>query len=58
VRIIYLAIPEAQRIDLIDIYGKDEKDDLSAAEKKALAAMVQEVRTEAIKAYRRSRGVK
>lgn len=58
VRIIYLAIPEAQRIDLFDIYGKDEKDDLSAAEKKSLAAMVKVARIEAIKAYTRSRGEK
>ena len=58
VRIIYLLIPEAFRIDLFDIYDKDEKDDLSAAEKKALAAMVREVRMEAIKAYKRSQGEK
>jgi len=32
VRIIYLYIPEAFRIDLIDIYSKDEKDDLSPRE--------------------------
>ena len=58
VRIIYLLIPEAYRIDLIDIYGKDEKDDLSAKEKKLLAAMVKEARKEAIEAYQRSRGEK
>ena len=58
VRIIYLAIPEAQRIDLFDIYGKDEKDDLSAAERKELAGMVRQARAEAIAARMRARGAK
>ncbi len=57
-RIIYLHIPDAFRIDLFDIYGKDEKDDLAPREKKALAAMVKQVRQEAIQAYRRQRGEK
>src|SRR5580700_5731939 len=38
-RVIYLYVPEAFRIDLIDIYGKDEKDDLTPAEKKILARL-------------------
>jgi putative transcriptional regulator len=29
-RVIYLSIPAARRIDLVAIYGKDERDDLSA----------------------------
>jgi mRNA-degrading endonuclease RelE of RelBE toxin-antitoxin system len=29
-RVIYLWIPQAFRIDLLDIYGKNEKQDLSA----------------------------
>jgi mRNA-degrading endonuclease RelE of RelBE toxin-antitoxin system len=57
VRIIYLAIPEAKRIDLF-IICKDEKDDLSAQEKGELAAMVKEVKKQAIAAYKRSRGEK
>ena len=55
-RIIYLHIPDAFRIDLFDIYGKDEKDDLAPREKKALAAMVKQVKREAIQAYKRQRG--
>ena len=55
-RIIYLHIPEAFRIDLIDVYGKDEKDDLTPAEKRALAALAAAARREAIAAYRQSRG--
>jgi hypothetical protein len=52
-RVIYLYIPEAFRIDLIDVYGKDEKDDLSAAEKRVLAALAAAARAEAVAAYRR-----
>lgn len=47
VRVIYLHIPEAERIDLLAIYGKDEKDDLSAEEKKVLRALAQQAREEA-----------
>ena len=35
-RIIYLYIPEAKRFYMLDIYGKDEKEDLSTEEKKYL----------------------
>jgi hypothetical protein len=52
-RVIYLNIPEAERIDLITIYGKDEKDDLHENEKKVLRKLVAELRTEAIAAFRR-----
>ena len=55
-RIIYLLIPEAFRIDFFDVYGKGEKDDLSQREKKVLAAMVVQVREEAVQAYRLQRG--
>jgi hypothetical protein len=56
IRSVYLYIPEAERIDLIDVYGKDEKDDLSAAEKKALTQLVAATRLEALSAFRKSRG--
>jgi hypothetical protein len=58
VRIVYLYISEAFRIDFLDVYGKDEKDDLAASEKKAIAALARSVREEAIDAYRRSGGMK
>src|SRR5829696_5470484 len=48
VRIIYLHIPQAFRIELIDDYGKDEKDDLTPAEKKVLARLAAVARQEAI----------
>ena len=50
--------PEAFRIDLIDVYGKDEKDDLSPAEKKVLARMADAARREAIETYRKSEGAR
>ncbi|MGE5609438.1 MAG: toxin [Bacillota bacterium] len=56
VRIIYLHIPEAFRIDLIDVYGKDEKDDLTPREKKVLAKLAAAAKAEAISAYKRKRG--
>ena len=58
IRIIYLYIPTARRIDLFDVYGKDEKDDLSPSEKKLLATLVEMVRAEATAAYWRKRGAR
>lgn len=57
-RIVYLYTPEAFRIDLIDVYGKDEKDDLSPAEKKVFARLADAARREAIEAYRKSVGAR
>jgi hypothetical protein len=55
-RVIYLYIPEAFQIDLFDVYGKDEKDDLAPQEKRVLASLVHEASAEAVRAYRRQRG--
>ena len=55
VRVIYLYTPEAFRIDLIDLYGKDEKEDLAPAEKNMLARFGTAARREAIEAYHRKR---
>jgi hypothetical protein len=52
-RIVYLLIPEARRIDLMDLYGKDEKDDLTPRQKKALSGLVAAAKKEAIDAYRK-----
>ena len=52
-RVIYLNIPEAERIDLITVYGKEEQEDLSPAQKKMLRKLVDDLRTEAINAFRR-----
>lgn len=56
VRIIYLYIPQALRIDMIDVYGKDQKEDLTADEKRMLSRLASVVREEAIDAYNRKRG--
>lgn len=52
-RVIYLYVPEAHLFYMLDIYGKDEKDDLSGAEKKQLSNMVDELRAEAQSAVTR-----
>jgi mRNA-degrading endonuclease RelE of RelBE toxin-antitoxin system len=57
-RIVYLYIPEAYRIDLVDIYGKGEKTGLSSQEKRDLAALVRQWKQEAVAAYKRQRGLR
>ena len=47
-RVIYLDIPEAERLDLITIYGKDEKDDLTPEERRLFAALAKQAKAEAI----------
>ncbi len=53
-RVIYLHVPEAKWFFLLDIYGKDEQDDLSATEKKFLAQLVDELKHQARAALRRN----
>ena len=53
-RIIYLYVPEVRRFYLLDIYGKDEKDDLSALEKRVLATIAADLKRAAT-AKRRKR---
>ena len=45
-RVIYLHVPKASRVLLVDVYDKDEADDLSAAEKKILSSLAQAYREE------------
>jgi hypothetical protein len=54
-RIIYLHVPEVNWIYLLDIYGKDEKDDLSAGERKVLRLLAEEFKKQAMRA-KRARG--
>ena len=56
-RVIYLYIREACRVDFFDVYGKDEKDDLASKEKRVLADLAKRVRQEAVDAFRRSGGM-
>jgi len=52
-----LHIREACRVDFLDVYGKDEKDDLTPKEKKILADLAKKVRREAADAFRLSGGM-
>lgn len=52
-RVIYLHIPAARRFYLLDIYGKDEKDDLSSDERRLLSQLADELRLEATNPSRR-----
>ncbi len=52
-RVIYLHVPTAKRFYLLDIYGKDEKDDLSAGEKKQLRQLAEQLKKEATASYER-----
>jgi len=46
-RVIYLYVPENRWFFMLDIYGKDEKDDLAAAEKTALSALAGHLKQQA-----------
>jgi hypothetical protein len=52
-RVIYLHIPLARRFYLLDVYGKDEKDDFSPSEKKQLRQLTEKLKQEAKAAYQR-----
>ena len=45
-RVVYLYVPETDRILLLDVYDKDEADDLTPNEKRLLAALAQAYREE------------
>ena len=54
-RVIYLHVPEAKWFFLLDVYGKDEKEDLTTSEKKWLAKLADRLRQEAKLAVDRRR---
>ncbi len=47
VRVIYVYTPEANQVDLITVYGKDEADDLTRDEVMELCDLARVLRTEA-----------
>lgn len=47
VRVIYVHTPEASRIDLVTVYGKDEADDLTKEQVKVLCELAEYLREEA-----------
>jgi len=55
--VIYLYIRDANWFFMVDVYGKDEKEDLSAAEKKVLSKLAGELKSQA-KATRISNGAR
>jgi hypothetical protein len=52
VRVIYLHVAEADVIFLMDMYGKDEQEDLTADQKKILKGLAQSFKAAAIMAAR------
>jgi hypothetical protein len=48
-RVIYLHIPEADRIDMVAIYSKSQQDDLTADQRKTLKVLAEHARIEAIR---------
>lgn len=51
-RLIYLHVPEVEQILLLDIYGKNEKDDLSPADKRELRELARAYKTRVVEAAR------
>ena len=45
-RVIYLDLPDAKRTHLLAVYDKDEKEDISPAEKRILKALVERLKKE------------
>ncbi len=45
-RIIYLYLPEFQRVIFLDVYDKDEADDLMLEQRKEFAADAEKIRLE------------
>ena len=53
VRVCYIDIEGALEIHLIDVFAKSEKDNLSMAEKNAIRVVVEQIKSERLKARRR-----
>lgn len=54
VRVIYVHTPDAFRIDLVTVYGKDEADDLTKDQVELLCRLAGRLREEARAAFNRS----
>lgn len=54
--VIYLHVPLVQRFYMLDVYGKDEKDDLFAEEKKQLRLLAKKLKEEAAVVRRDRKG--
>ena len=52
-RVIYLYVPEAMRFYMIDVYGKDEQEDIPAADKKLFRRIADEIKAEAFAQHKK-----
>lgn len=55
-RVIYLLIPEVRVVVLMDVYDKDEADDLSAKEKREVSRLAREIKDELVNRHRGRKG--
>jgi hypothetical protein len=54
-RVVYLHVPEAGRFLMLVVYGKGERDDLDADEKRHLKSLADDYKREAVAGHRRRR---
>jgi hypothetical protein len=54
-RVIYLYVPEADNVLFVDVYDKDEAEDLTLAQKEELAGLAQAYRTSILKSNQGNR---
>ena len=54
-RLIYLHIPEVDKFLMLDIYGKNEKEDLTPAEKKELRELARHYKKQVVEAARKAK---
>jgi hypothetical protein len=55
IRVLYLQIPEVRVILLLDVYGKNETDDLTASQKRAIARLANELKSKLIIRFQKER---
>lgn len=55
-RIIYFLVPEVRVIAMVDVYDKDEADDLTPKEKSELAALARKVKQKLVRQWDGSKG--
>jgi mRNA-degrading endonuclease RelE of RelBE toxin-antitoxin system len=58
IRVIYMHTPEASRIDMITMFGKDEADDLSKKELRLVCEFARDLRDELLRDAFRTRSLK
>ncbi len=55
-RVIYLLVPEVRVVVLMDVYNKDEADDLTTKEKREVARLAREIKEELVSRNRGRKG--